>query len=423
MTALHSPLYVEPTPEVPDEPIDSELVYKGLFNPLDLERLWDLVQSHIDEGRYTGCQIAMAHEGEVLMVKNFGWSRLNSLDAQESLPVQDDTLFLLYSNTKMLIATLLWKLFEQGRLSFNDTVSTYLKDFGQHGKESITLFQLITHQAGFPNQEVPQDAWLDHDRVLKAVCDFHLEWTPGSKVSYHALSAHWVLAMVIEQITQMDFRQAVEEVVLKPLGLERDLYMGLPAKSSTVSQNVAYLYEPHSATFKPLESAASKNRALTCANLVQSMKLRAESHDTVWQTAAVPGGGAYGTAKGMALLYQMMVQGGVYKGVRFLSEKTLAYAIRNHTGDRVDLMMGMPMHRGLGPHLRGHSVHIRGLGTLSGPSVFGHGGVGTSYAWADPERKFSFAYITNTRLADPWHSKRLEMVSNHVQLAFKSTLK
>jgi CubicO group peptidase (beta-lactamase class C family) len=238
-------------------------------------------------------------------------------------------------------------------------------------------------------------------------------------VFYHGLSAHWVLALVIEKITGVDFRQAVQEMVLKPLGLEEDLFMGLPAQNPSVSQKVAYLYEPQTTQFKPLAMDAAKDRASTCAHLAQSMKLREESHDTVWQEAGVPGGGAYGTAKGMALLYQMMVQGGVYRGVRFLSEKTLAYAIQNYTGERVDEMMGLPMHRGLGPHLRGQSVHVRGLGTLSGPGVFGHGGVGTSYAWADPERKFSFAYITNTRLADPWHSKRLESVSNQVQLAFK----
>ncbi len=418
MKKLHSPYYVEPKPEVP-LPIDPSLNYKGLFNHLELERLWDLVQSHIDEGRYTGCQIAIAHEGEVLMVKNFGWSRLNTMDAKESWTVHDDTLFLLYSNTKILMATLLWKLFEEGRLSFNDTVCTYLPDFARHGKEHITLFQLITHQAGFPNQEVPHDTWLHHDQVLQAVCDFQLEWAPGSKVSYHGLSAHWVLAMVVEKITGMDFRKAVLEIVLKPLGLERDLYMGLPQESSTVSQNVAYLYEPKSTDPLPLEATASKDSVQACARLVDTMKLRQESNDIVWQTAGVPGAGAYGTAKGMALLYQMMVQGGVYKGVRFLSDKTLAYAIQNYTADKVDLMMGMPMHRGLGPHLRGHSVNIRGLGTLASPNVFGHGGVGTSYVWADPARKFSFAYITNTRLNDPWHSRRLEMVSNRVHLAFK----
>ena len=63
----------------------------------------------------------------------------------------------------------------------------------------------------------------------------------------------------------------------------------------------------------------------------------------------------------------------------------IEYVTRNFTGERTDEHFGMPMHRGLGPHSRGPSESIRGLGTLAPPSTFGHGGVGTSYCWADPE--------------------------------------
>jgi CubicO group peptidase (beta-lactamase class C family) len=146
-------------------------------------------------------------------------------------------------------------------------------------------------------------------------------------------------------------------------------------------------------------------------------QLRDESTSTTWQRAGVPGGGAYGTARGMVALYQMMLQGGRLNGVQLVSPRTLAYAIQNHTGDRVDEFMGMPMHRGLGPHLRGHSVGIRGLGSLASPRAFGHGGVGTSYCWADPDSGVSFAYITNSRVPDPWHSLRLDQVSNLVHAA------
>jgi CubicO group peptidase (beta-lactamase class C family) len=75
------------------------------------------------------------------------------------------------------------------------------------------------------------------------------------------------------------------------------------------------------------------------------------------------------------------------------------------------------MHRGLGPHLRGTTENIRGLGALANPHVFGHGGVGTSYCWGDPESGVSFAYITNNRVPDPWHSKRLDLVANLVHTA------
>jgi len=119
----------------------------------------------------------------------------------------------------------------------------------------------------------------------------------------------------------------------------------------------------------------------------------------------------------MAALYQMMLQGGELAGTRILGPRTLQYAIRNHTGDRVDEFMGMPMHRGLGPHLRGSTAVIRGIGSLASPNAYGHGGVGSSYCWADPDSGVSFAYLTNSRLPEPWHSVRLDRISNLVHAA------
>ena len=144
------------------------------------------------------------------------------------------------------------------------------------------------------------------------------------------------------------------------------------------------------------------------------MRPLAESNSNTWRRSGAPGGGGYGTARGMAALYQMMLGGGELNGVRVLSPRMLAYAIRNHTGDRVDDYMGMPMHRGLGPHLRGMTATVRGLGAIASPKAFGHGGVGTSYCWGDPDSGVSFAYITNNRLPDPWHSERLDVVSTLV---------
>ena len=97
----------------------------------------------------------------------------------------------------------------------------------------------------------------------------------------------------------------------------------------------------------------------------------------------------------------------------------MAYAIRNYTGERVDEFMGLPMHRGLGPHLRGESIAIRGLGSIAPPHVYGHGGVGTSYCWADPNSGMSFAYLSNSRWPDPWHSLRLDQISNLVHAAIR----
>ena len=367
------------------------------IDPAKFDPLFDLIQSHIAEHRYPGCQVAIAAQGELLVNRSFGLSRIgqgHQADTQ-TLPADNQHLWLLYSNTKVLMACTLWKLYEQGRLQFTDRVAQHLPGFAAKGKQDITLLQVITHQGGFPDADVPAAAWQDHARILQTVCEFDLQWTPGSRVHYHGLSAHWVLAMVIEAVTGMDFRDAVTQLVITPLGLADDLFMGLPAAQA---HRLAYLYEPD-------------------ASATTGQRLRDESTSLNWQTAGVPGGGAYGTARGMALLYQMMLGGGELNGVRLLSPDTLAYAIQNHTADRVDEFMGMPMHRGLGPHLRGSTAVIRGLGSDAPANAFGHGGVGTSYCWADPNSGVSFAYLTNSRVPEPWHSQRLNEVSNLVHAA------
>lgn len=366
-----------------------------VLNPQKLQELSDLIELHIKEQKYAGAQVAMAHQGRIIYEKDFGSARLANSKGEVSMRANSQTLWLLYSNTKVMVACALWRMLEEGLISFNAKVSHYLPGFAKNGKSDITLFELITHQAGFPNQELSEQAYSDASLVLQEVNDFYLEWTPGSKIHYHALSAHWVLAMVMESVLGINFKQAVVDWVLKPLGLEHELFMGLGDEQRP---HMAYLYEWSS-------------------DSPHSLKERFESHSLAWQTCGAPGGGAYGSARGMAMLYQMMVQGGELNGVQFLSPKTLAYCLRDYTGERLDQMMGLPMHRALGPHFRGQGIGTRGLGSFAHAGVFGHGGVGSSYVWADPLRTFSFAYITNTRAPEPWHSLRMERISNLVHLA------
>jgi len=378
-------------------PLTQTNALNGVLHSKQMQTLFALVESHIADHRYPGCQIAIAQHGELLVNRSFGLSRtgVDHPADTHALAADNHHLWLLYSNTKILIATALWKLFEQEKLRFTDRVADHLPGFSVKGKQDTTLLQVITHQGGFPDADVPAAVWQDHARILQTVCEFELQWPPGSKVHYHGLSAHWVLAMVIEAVTGMDFRDAVRQLVIAPLGLADDLFMGLPAEQAN---RLAYLYEPDA-------SAATGQR------------LRDESTNLNWQISGVPGGGAYGTARGMAALYQMMLNAGSLNGVRLLSPDTLAYAIQNHTADRTDEFMGMPMHRGLGPHLRGTTAVIRGLGSAAPANAFGHGGVGTSYCWADPNSGVSFAYLTNSRVPEPWHSQRLNEVSNLVHAA------
>ncbi|MEK7687205.1 MAG: serine hydrolase domain-containing protein, partial [Pseudomonadota bacterium] len=114
------------------------------FRLEQINRLTALIERHIAEGRYPGCQIALARHGKLGLFKSFGKA------ATEPAPraAADDTLWLLYSNTKVVTAVALWALAEQGLFSFSDKIADHVPEFARNAKGNITVLQVITHQAG-----------------------------------------------------------------------------------------------------------------------------------------------------------------------------------------------------------------------------------------------------------------------------------
>src|SRR6202040_4387348 len=141
----------------------------------------------------------------------------------------------------------------------------------------------------------------DHVRMRAEVCDFSLDWTPGTRLQYHPRAAHLTQAMVIEAVSGRDYREVIREKVLGPLGLAGEIFVGVPAKEQERCADT-YAAEPrdNSAEFK---------------------------------AAGMPSGGGYATARGMAAFYQMLGHGGRLNDVRHLSPLLISYVSRNHTGE------------------------------------------------------------------------------------------
>jgi CubicO group peptidase (beta-lactamase class C family) len=357
------------------------------LDPRPLERLCATIERHIAEGHHPGAQVAVARHGKLALFRSFGRARVEPDAAADSR-----SLFLMYSNTKVVTAAAVWMLVEDGLLRFSDTVAQHVPDFAANGKGGVTVLQLLTHQGGFPSAVVPEACWEDHAALRETVSAFTLEWTPGSKVQYHPASAHWTAAVLIEAITGQDFRAFIRERVIAPLGLEDEVFVGLPPAQQG---RAAGIYDPpEGGRFAP----------------------RLPENTEAGRAAGIPGGGGYGTARGMAAFYQMLAQGGELRGtlggVRVLSPRMVEFVTRNFTGDRVDEYMGLPMHRGIGPHSRGETPVARGLGTIAHPRTFGHGGVGSSYCWADPTSGVSFAFFSNCRQTEEFHNRRMDILSS-----------
>ena len=365
-----------PLPE--SSPSELDLAEKPLA---DLDRL---IRRHIDEGRYPGAQIAIARHGKLALFRTYGHARA-------SVPAGPQTMFLLFSQTKVLTTAAVWSLVEGGVLSFSDKVADHLPEFAAHGKGEITLFEVATHQAGYPSADVTRETWVDHVLMRQQVCDFKPEWPAGARLHYHSRAAHLTLAMVIEAVTGRDYREVIRERVIAPLGIGDELYVGVPPDAQA-----------------------------RCADTLGPESDPPRDNSAEMRAAGLPSGGGFGTARAMQAFYQMMLHGGKLGAVRLFSPRLIEFVTRDFTGDRPDeAMTNIPMHRGLGPHSRGTGPRIRGLGLMAHPRTFGHGGAGTSYSWADPDSGVSFSYLTNFVQPDPWHSARLDRISNLVHAAIE----
>src|SRR5690349_9895948 len=78
-----------------------------------LDRLCRVIDGHIAEKRHPGAQIALARNGQLALFRSFGQARLEP----SPVPASDETLWLLYSNTKVVTAAAMWVLVEEGALT------------------------------------------------------------------------------------------------------------------------------------------------------------------------------------------------------------------------------------------------------------------------------------------------------------------
>src|SRR5579872_940931 len=109
------------------------------LNKEALDRLCSFIEGHIAEGRYPGAQIAVARHGKLALERTFGSARLEPA----RVPARPDTLWLIYSNTKVITTAALWLLVEEGALTFHDRIADHVPEFAQHGKNEVTVFELL----------------------------------------------------------------------------------------------------------------------------------------------------------------------------------------------------------------------------------------------------------------------------------------
>jgi CubicO group peptidase (beta-lactamase class C family) len=335
----------------------------------------------------TGCaaQVALAQHGELAVFGSFG-SAAHGDGSREAREVDEETLFVLFSVTKAIVAAASWILLQENRLSLEDRVADHVPGFGVAGKERISIEDLLIHTAGLPNARLDTRDWLDPAVRRQRFAEWELEWTPGSRFSYHGNSSMWLLAEVIGAVSGTDYRDFIRSRIIEPLGLS-DLYIGLPDDEQGRVARVEVVGEPMSdqkRSVSPVDAPTIEDTMVTWANHEEMRRI------------GNPGGGAIGTAADVARFYQAVLADLAGDGPGIWQQGMVEEAITPRCVELIDPMTSQPALRGLGVVVAGEDGRMwRGFGTDCSARAFGHMGAGGQVAWADPETGIAFAYCTN----------------------------
>lgn len=344
---------------------DPNLILSGV------DALRTRAQQEIDHGHIPSCQFALGLDGKVVAFETLGDAR-------------PDARYSIFSATKPVVASVIWQLMAEGLLDPAERVAHWWPGFAKHGKQEITLEHVMLHTSGVPNAEVDMAA--DRDHRVQQMEQWQLEWEPGTRFEYHALSAHWVLAELITQVTGEDHRDAVRRRVLDPLDLDR-FELGVPLERQHDIQRLVASGEAPTAAEVGRALGLDIEIELPSVNFTLDM-----FEDPAIREAGVPGGGAVSDAASLAKFYLALLD-----DQRGLWDPAILHDVTTNVRNRMPNMLGFLAMRTLGLELAGDdptSLYRVGSGATS-PSTFGHGGAAGQIAWADPVSGLVFVFLHN----------------------------
>lgn len=345
------------------------------------------VQKAIDElvasGAERGLQVAAYKDGWPVVDACAGVA-----DPATGRKVASDTPFYAYSVGKAAASTIVHRLVERGTLGYDTRVCELWPEFAAHGKDRVTVRQVLNHTAGVP--AIPPDTTIedlcDFHKMCAAAADQELWWEPGTEIGYHAYNFGYILGGICRLATGKPISELLVEEICEPLGVEGEIWFGMPRNEQ---KRLAVLEDaPIDPAFVAQMAQMPKDLPMFKAAPMSVMPNATMGNREDVLAADIPAGGKM-TARAIARLYAALM--GEVDGVRLISEKTLHAAIDNPFSGQ-DQVFGMPTTWGLG-------YSIGRVGSDS-KTAFGVGGVGGSFAYGDPQTGVAFALMKNRLTPD-----------------------
>jgi CubicO group peptidase (beta-lactamase class C family) len=350
------------------------------------QRLEPLFRENFEKWGELGAAISIWQDGEEIVDFHGGFR-----DAGREKRWTADTLVLVWSATKGVGSACLLHALEQQKIELNRHVADFWPEFAQAEKDSTTIWQLLSHQAGLCALDRSVDV-LDYDGVIGALEVQAPLWPPGTEHGYHARTFGFLLDELIRRITGTTLSEYWQENFARPLDL--DFWIGLPEEENS---RVATIYAAKSG--KPPAPEKFYRDLVTPGTLARKaftspygLSAVSKMNDSDIRAQSIVSFGGIGSASALGKFYSMLANGGKFLGQTFFSSKTIDLT-KTTLSDGVDRVFQIPTAFSAGFMKDSRHAARR----MFGPSAtsFGHPGAGGSHAFADPDNKIAFAYVMN----------------------------
>lgn len=355
-----------------------------------LDKLDAFIENSIAMGALPGCRILASKNGKVFYDRAFGF-----LTQERKNRVDINTVYDLASLTKITATTMaIMKLYDKGKIDINENIGKYLPTVKGSDKEYLKIKDILLHQAGlkswipFYKETVDENAYPKAEIYSKTLTGkFKIKVADNLYMHEAWLDTLWkrILTSPLENRGKYVYSD-LDFILLQKL-----------AEHISQKKLDVFLYEEF---YKPLEMNSTVfNPRIKAPNLVtaptemdnyfRQQKINGYVHD---MGAAMLGGvgghaGLFSTPNDIAILMQMLLNGGVYNGKRYLQKSTIdMFTAHNSNISRRALGFDKPeMQAGKSSPCCSNASD----------KTFGHTGFTGTCVWADPKQQLIFVFLSN----------------------------
>ncbi|MCS6861106.1 MAG: beta-lactamase family protein [Abditibacteriales bacterium] len=351
-----------------------------------LERVTLLMEDYVKEGKIPGAAMLVARRGIIVLHRGFGQMIPLGQTEREPRITQPDTIFLVASPTKPIVATAVALLIERGQLLLDDPVSSLLPEFSGADRREVRVRHLLTHTSGLPDM-LPENVELRQQRApleefLRRTCTTPLLFAPGTDCRYQSMGI-LLLGAIVERIAGVSLREFLEYEFFIPLAMT-DSYLGM---------------------------GRLRRERIATVTLTEQEEQQWTWNSDYWRDLGAPWGGMHTTVGDYAIFLQMLLNGGRYAGKQILSQPLVDTMTANHIPPMPDIPDRVKLEQawGLGWRLnQPRGAHH--IAEIASPRAFGHAGATGTTAWADPDTGLICVIFTN----QPQAGRLLNTLSNAV---------